>query len=64
MTGETESLIEADSFYQTIAFPLSMTTFLAEKVHHAGTRALLSDMRKPHSHLVAAVGEKGVHIFD
>ena len=46
--------------------PASILTaaFVAEKVESVATRALLGDLRRPHSRLFAVQGEKGVHVFD
>ena len=47
--------------------PASILTaaFVAEKVASAATRALLSDLRRPHSRLFAVQGTRnGLHVFD
>ena len=61
-------LLERESFIQTHFFPLSSSIltpeFVAEYVGHPETQALLSDLRQPHSQLVATIGDKRLHIFD
>jgi hypothetical protein len=61
-------LLKPDYFYQTHAFPLSPSiltpTFVTDKVTHPATRALLRDLRQPHSNLMAVTGSDGLHIFD
>ena len=46
--------------------PASILTaaFVAEKVASAATRALLGDLRRPHSRLFAVQGWNGLHVFD
>ena len=42
-----------------------LVTFVAEEVESAATRALLSDLHRPHSRLFAVQGGKnGLHVFD
>ena len=64
-----QNLLEADTFYQNMAchLPNSILTaaFVVDKVVSEETRALLGDLRRPHSRLLATYSEsRCVHIFD
>ena len=64
-----QNLLEADFFVQNMAchLPTSIltATFMAKKVKNKETRALLGDLRRPHSRLLATYGwSKCLHIFD
>jgi hypothetical protein len=64
-----QNLLEADEFYQNMVchLPTSIltATFVAEKVVSEETRALLGDLRRPHSRLLATYDDsKRLHIFD
>ena len=64
-----QNLLEADEFSQNMVchLPTSILTakFLADKVVSEETRALLGDLRRPHSRLLATYGHSNsLHIFD
>ena len=62
-------LLKADGFKQNMVchLPTSILTakFVVDKVVSKETRALLGDLRRPHSRLLATYGDsKRLHIFD
>ena len=64
-----QNLLKADSFNQNMVchLPTSIltATFVVDKVVSEETRALLGDLRRPHSRLLATYGmSKCLHIFD
>ena len=64
-----QNLLKPDAFYQNMAchLPTSIltATFMKKKVTNKETRALLGDLRRPHSRLLATYGvSKCLHIFD
>ena len=64
-----QNLLKADKFDQNIVCQLPTSiltaTFVAEKVVSEETRALLGDLRRPHSRLLATYSfSKCLHIFD
>ena len=64
-----QNLLKADYFEQNMVchLPTSILTakFVVEKVVSEETRALLGDLRRPHSRLLATYGNsKRLHIFD
>jgi len=64
----SNNLLEKDEFKSTNVFPIS-SSFLSSKVANdmgfsPETKALLRDLRQPHSKLMMAVGDRGLHIFD
>ena len=64
-----QNLLEADEFRQNMVchLPTSILTakFVVEKVVGEETRALLGDLRRPHSRLLATYGDSyNLHIFD
>ena len=65
-----QNLLKADRFDQIMVchLPTSILTakFVVDKVVSKETRALLGDLRRPHSNLLAAYGDysKCLHIFD
>ena len=64
-----QNLLKPDEFRQNMVchLPTSILTaaFVAEKVVSEETRALLGDLRRPHSRLLATYGgSKRLHIFD
>ena len=64
-----QKLLKADKFRQNMVchLPASIltATFMADKVVSEETRALLGDLRRPHSHLLATYGvSEHLHIFD
>ena len=64
-----QNLLEADSFDHNMVchLPTSILTaaFVADKVASEETRALLGDLRRPHSRLLATYGDsERLHIFD
>ena len=64
-----QNLLKADYFYQNSVchLPTSIltATFVAEKVVSEETRALLGDLRRPHSRLLATYDDsESLHIFD
>ena len=63
------NLLKADSFNQNMVchLPASILTakFVVDKVESEETRALLGDLRRPHSRLLATYDySKRLHIFD
>ena len=65
-----QNLLEDDCFKQNMVchLPTSILTakFVVDKVVSEETRALLGDLRRPHSRLLAIYGDmsKCLHIFD
>ena len=65
-----QNLLKADYFNQNMVCPLPASiltaTFVADKVVSEETRALLGDLRRPHSQLLATHSDdsKRLHIFD
>jgi hypothetical protein len=64
-----QNLLKADKFYQNMAchLPTSILTakFVVDEVVSEQTRALLGDLRRPHSRLLATYDvHKCLHIFD
>ena len=64
-----QNLLQAERFEQNMVchLPTSILTakFVADKVVSEETRALLGDLRRPHSRLLATYSEsKRLHIFD
>ena len=64
-----QNLLKDDYFEQNMAchLPTSIltATFVVDKVVSEETRALLGDLRRPHSRLLATYdGSKHLHIFD
>ena len=64
-----QNLLKPDEFRQNMAchLPTSILTakFVVKKVKNKETRALLGDLRRPHSRLLATYGDsKRLHIFD
>jgi hypothetical protein len=64
-----QNLLKADSFYQNMVchLPTSILTakFVEEEVVGEETRALLGDLRRPHSRLLATYGgSHSLYIFD
>jgi hypothetical protein len=64
-----KNLLDDDSFIQNMAchLPASIltATFVVDKVVSKETRALLGDLRRPHSRLLATYdASKRLHIFD
>ena len=61
-------ILEKDYFEQNQVFSLSSSiltpAFVEEKVEEVATKAVLNDLRLPHSQLLAVVGDTGLHIFD
>ena len=63
-----QNLLKPDEFRQNMVchLPTSILTakFVADKVVSEETRALLGDLRRPHSRLLATYGYDSLHIFD
>jgi hypothetical protein len=64
-----QNLLKADKFYQNSVchLPTSILTakFVVDKVSSKETQALLGDLRRPHSRLLATYGDsKRLHIFE
>ena len=63
-----QNLLKADEFRQNMVchLPTSILTakFVVDKVVSEETRALLGDLRRPHSRLLAKYGYDSLHIFD
>ena len=63
-----QNLLKADNFNHNMVchLPTSILTaaFVADKVVGEETRALLGDLRRPHSRLLATYGYESLHIFD
>ena len=61
-------VLPKDKFTQHDAFEVSSelltAEFVREHVGHAAKRAVLLDLKQPHSQLLALHGYKGLHIFD
>ena len=64
-----QNLLKADTFYQNMACILTTSIltakFVVDKVVSEETLALLGDLRRPHSRLLATYDDrKRLHIFD
>ena len=63
-----QNLLKAGKFNQNMAchLPTSILTakFVVNEVVSEETRALLGDLRRPHSRLLATYGHNKLHIFD
>jgi len=63
-----QNLLEADFFYKDMVchLPTSILTakFVVDKVVSEETRAILGDLRRPHSRLLATCDYSNLHIFD